>query len=49
MIAATDFLARSFAWRWPGLPAVRGAALAAVQLAGPLKRRLAQQLMFGSR
>ena len=27
MIAATDFLARSFAWRWPGLPAVRGAAL----------------------
>jgi 2-octaprenyl-6-methoxyphenol hydroxylase len=49
MIAATDFLARSFAWRWPGLPALRGLALAGLQLATPLKRRLARQMMFGSR
>jgi 2-octaprenyl-6-methoxyphenol hydroxylase len=49
MIAATDFLARSFAWRWPGLPAVRGLALAGLQLAGPLKRAVARQMMFGSR
>ncbi|MEJ6003341.1 FAD-dependent monooxygenase [Paucibacter soli] len=49
MIAATDFLARSFAWRWPGLPAARGLALAALQAAPPLKRALARQMMFGRR
>lgn len=47
MIAATDFLARSFAWRWPGLPALRGLALAGLQQAGPIKRALAQRMMFG--
>lgn len=49
MIAATDFLARSFAWRWPGLPAVRGLGLAALQALPPVKRALAQQMMFGRR
>jgi 2-octaprenyl-6-methoxyphenol hydroxylase len=49
MIAATDFLARSFAWRWPGLPAARGLGLAALQALPPLKRALARQMMFGSR
>jgi len=49
MIAATDFLARSFAWRWPGLPGARGLALAALQAAPPLKRALARQMMFGRR
>lgn len=49
MIAATDFLARTFAWRWPGLPAARGLALAALQLAPPLKRAVARQMMFGRR
>jgi len=47
MIAATDFLARSFAWRLPGLPALRGLALAGLELATPLKRALAQRMMFG--
>lgn len=49
MIAATDFLARSFTWRWPGLPALRGLGLAALQRAGPLKTALARQMMFGRR
>ncbi len=48
-IASTDFLARSFAWRWPGLPVVRGLGLAAMQALPPLKRALARQMMFGSR
>ncbi len=48
MIAATDFLARSFAWRLPGLPALRGLALAGLELATPLKRALAHRMMFGS-
>jgi 2-octaprenyl-6-methoxyphenol hydroxylase len=48
-IATTDFLARSFTWAWPGLGAVRGAAMAALQRAGPLKRSVARQMMFGSR
>ena len=47
MIAATDFLARSFAWRLPGLPALRGLALAGLDAAAPLKRALAQRMMFG--
>ena len=47
MIAATDFLARSFAWRLPGLPALRGLALAGLEMAPPLKRALAQRMMFG--
>jgi 2-octaprenyl-6-methoxyphenol hydroxylase len=49
MIAATDFLARSFAWRWPGLPAARGLALAVLQALPPLKKALARQMMFGRR
>jgi len=47
MIAATDFLARSFAWRLPGLPALRGLALAGLELATPLKTALARRMMFG--
>ena len=49
MIAATDFLARSFTWQLPGLAIARGLGLAALQAAGPLKSRLARQMMFGSR
>ena len=49
MIAATDFLARSFTWQLPGLASVRGLGLAALQAAGPLKSLLARQMMFGSR
>lgn len=49
MIAATDFLARTFAWRWPGLPAVRGLGLAALQALPPVKRAVARQMMFGRR
>ena len=47
MIAATDFLARSFAWRLPGLPGLRGLALAGLELATPLKTALARRMMFG--
>jgi len=49
MIVATDFLARSFTWRWPGLPAARGLGLAVLQQLPPLKRLLAGQMMFGRR
>ena len=49
MIAATDFLARSFTWDLPGLAAARGLGLAALQALGPLKSALARQMMFGSR
>jgi 2-octaprenyl-6-methoxyphenol hydroxylase len=49
MIAATDFLARSFTWQWPGLPALRGLGLAALQALPPLKSALARQMMFGRR
>ncbi|MDT7834063.1 FAD-dependent monooxygenase [Aquabacterium sp. OR-4] len=49
MIAATDFLARSFTWAWPGLPAARGLGLAALQALPPLKHLLARQMMFGRR
>ncbi len=49
MIVATDFLARSFTWRWPGLPAVRGLGLAALQALPPVKSALARQMMFGRR
>ncbi|MGN7874652.1 FAD-dependent monooxygenase [Roseateles sp. 22389] len=48
-ILTTDFLARTFAWRWPGLPAARGLGLAALQAMPPLKRALAGQMMFGRR
>jgi 2-octaprenyl-6-methoxyphenol hydroxylase len=49
MIAATDFLARSFTWQLPGLGAARGLGLALLQAAGPLKSQLARHMMFGSR
>jgi 2-octaprenyl-6-methoxyphenol hydroxylase len=48
-IITTDFLARSFAWRWPGLPGARGLGLVALQALPPLKRALARQMMFGRR
>jgi 2-octaprenyl-6-methoxyphenol hydroxylase len=49
MIAATDFLARSFTWELPGLAAARGVGLAALQALGPARSALAQRMMFGSR
>jgi 2-octaprenyl-6-methoxyphenol hydroxylase len=48
-IATTDFLARSFTWQWPGLGALRGAGLALLDAAGPLKSLVARQMMFGRR
>lgn len=47
MIAATDFLARSFAWRLPALPALRGLAMAGLELATPIKNAVARRMMFG--
>lgn len=49
MIAATDFLARSFTWSLPGLSTLRGSGLAALALARPLKSLLARRMMFGGR
>jgi len=49
MIAATDFLARSFTWSLPGLGTARGVGIAALQRLGPLKSAIARQMMFGSR
>jgi 2-octaprenyl-6-methoxyphenol hydroxylase len=49
VIAATDFLARSFTWRAPGFAVARGLGLAALQALPPLKRALARQMMFGRR
>jgi len=49
MIAATDFLARSFTWSLPGAGTARGLGIAALHLAAPLKSALARQMMFGSR
>ena len=49
MIAATDFLARSFTWKLPGAGAARGAGLGILQALGPLKSALARQMMYGSR
>ncbi|MBT9488311.1 MAG: FAD-dependent monooxygenase [Rubrivivax sp.] len=49
MIAATDFLARSFTWRLPGAATLRGAGLAALQRFAPGKAVLARRMMFGGR
>lgn len=49
MIAATDFLARSFTWQLPGLGAARGFGIASLQALAPLKSAIARQMMFGSR
>lgn len=48
-IAVTDFLARSFTWQWPGVSALRGWGLAALQRLQPAKSLLARQMMFGRR
>jgi 2-octaprenyl-6-methoxyphenol hydroxylase len=49
VIATTDFLARSFTWRAPGIAALRSAGLGLLGLATPVKTRLARQMMFGLR
>lgn len=49
MIAATDFLARSFTWHLPGAGAARGLGMVALQALKPVKSVLARQMMFGSR
>ncbi len=49
LIAATDFLARSFTWRLPGAAALRSLGLAALQALPPAKAALARQMMFGWR
>lgn len=49
MIAATDFLARSFTWKLPGAGAARGLGLAALQALPPAKAWLARRMMFGGR
>ena len=49
MIAATDFLARSFTWKLPGAATARGIGLAALQALPPVKGWLARRMMFGSR
>ena len=49
MVLTTDFLARSFTWRWPGLSVARAGALALLGAARPVKSLLARQMMFGRR
>jgi len=49
MIAATDFLARSFTWKLPGAATARGLGLAALQAVPPARDWLARRMMFGSR
>lgn len=49
MIATTDFLARSFTWKLPGAAAARGLGIAALDALGPVKSRIARQMMFGTR
>ncbi len=49
MIAATDFLARSFTWQTPGLATLRGAGMAILERLPLLKNALARRMMFGSR
>jgi 2-octaprenyl-6-methoxyphenol hydroxylase len=49
MIAATDFLARSFTWALPGAGLARGLGMGALQALGPLKSALARRMMFGAR
>ena len=49
MIAATDFLARSFTWKLPGAGTARGLGLAALQALGPVRSALARHMMFGRR
>ncbi|MES2957940.1 MAG: FAD-dependent monooxygenase [Pseudomonadota bacterium] len=49
MIAATDFLARSFTWQTPGIGTLRGVGMAVIDRLPPLKNALARRMMFGSR
>jgi len=49
MIAATDFLARSFTWQAPGIGTLRGVGMAVIERLPPLKSALARRMMFGSR
>lgn len=49
MIAATDFLARSFTWTVPGVATARALGLWAVEHLPGLKPALARQMMFGRR
>ncbi|MFZ9432721.1 MAG: FAD-dependent monooxygenase [Burkholderiaceae bacterium] len=49
MIAATDFLARSFTWSLPGAASARALGLLAVEHLPGLKSALARQMMFGRR
>jgi len=49
MIAATDFLARSFTWVLPGAATARGVGLLALQSLAPIKSAIARRMMFGSR
>ncbi|HET9976641.1 MAG TPA: FAD-dependent monooxygenase [Burkholderiaceae bacterium] len=49
LIAATDFLARSFTWDAPGIDTLRGAGLALLDKLPWAKNALARQMMFGSR
>ena len=49
MIAATDFLARSFTWQAPGIGTLRGVGMALIDRFPPLKNALARRMMFGSR
>ena len=49
LMATTDFLARSFTWKGPGLGAARGLALAGMDHLPPLKQALARQMMWGRR
>jgi 2-octaprenyl-6-methoxyphenol hydroxylase len=48
MIAATDFLARSFTWALPGAGTARGLGMHALQALAPVKSALARHMMFGS-
>ncbi len=49
MIAATDFLARSFTWQAPGVATLRGMGMALLEALPPVKNALARRMMFGNR
>lgn len=49
MIAATDFLARSFTWRAAGVMSLRGAGLAVLAQVPGLRSALARHMMMGWR
>ena len=49
LIAATDFLARSFTWKAPGLDTLRGVGLAVLNKLPFVKDAVARQMMFGNR